>query len=294
METGAERETSGGASRPSESVKSSTEVMRSIQGFLAHRGLAIARAGVDPAASSGVAGLLKQADRNGMLHNLAAAIRPYGVDVDRWLGWLNGAKSPLLVNGVERASKDPRASSAVLDRNSRQQLRIDARLVTARRVRDEAVAAVEELEEESQMVRATNAAVLEFAIFEHMTKIMNSSLAVGPLWAFVRAVSAVDPDLDPDVSGLSEAERDLRIRLAQTRQEETDLIFQTLDFMCGDPRFESQLRLAILRLIEAVEPQIEARKAAGHKARPLSKIRTTMAASSSEEVIQILGGVPQV
>lgn len=295
METVAESETNGGASRPSGSVESSPEVMRSIASFLASRGSVIAGSGEDLAAlSSGVADLLKQGDRSRMLLDLAANIRPYGVDVDRWLTWFDGGRSPLLVNGLERAVTDPRASSAILDRKTKQATRINSKLETARRAHEAAGLVVEKLEAEAQLVQATNAAVLEFAIFEHMTKLMNSTLAVGPLWTFARAIGAVDPYADPDVSQLSDAQIEKREAAAADRLSETELIFRTLDFMCGDRRFEHRLRAAMLRVVKESKADIANRDADGYKPRPLMKIRTTMPASSLDEARQILNGLPQI
>jgi len=167
--------------------------MSSIATFLGKRALVIAGLGNEPPVSSAeVLALTTAGAQQDVILGFIETIRPLGVDVDRWLAWFDGGSSPVMAvskaKSVERPIGERRAVTQMLDRKVKQTIAIEKKIAAARAAEAAAKLAVEELDEELVEARATNAAILEFAIFEHLMSIMSSNLAVGPLWAFMRAV----------------------------------------------------------------------------------------------------------
>ena len=102
-----------------------------------------------------------------------------------------------------------------------------------------------------------DAAILEWAISEHLVAIMAPMFAMGPAWTVMRVISSYISDtamaeetrLIRDSAKRQEAVEDLR----RTREQGTERILETFDLWAGDIDFERDLREAIERVVKTYE-----------------------------------------
>ena len=294
-ETTGEDVTGSGAERPLGSVGVVPGSMNIIASFLARRALVIAEAGGKPALTGEeFLELTKPTLQNAMLLDLIEKVRPSGLDLDRWLAWMDGGSSPVKVTSVDRPTDERRAPLTILARRTKAVIRTEKQLAAARRTVEVATKHIEDLESQLAEIRATNAAILEFDILERMMSIMKSNLAVGPVWTFVRAIGSHDPEGDFDTSDATAPMLVAYAKQTETRLSETKAIFECLDLMAGDKDFEKLLRETILKLVVSHEAHLEDLKASGTRVRPMAKIKTSMNTDSRDEVARVIGSLPTI
>ncbi|MEL0210503.1 MAG: hypothetical protein VW891_07965 [Novosphingobium sp.] len=135
-----------------------------------------------------------------------------------------------------------------------------------------------------------DAGLVQYAVSDHLAKIVNSVFAMGPAWGLMRAVSSyLDPEaIERDLMHVSAAKRaEFEARLRQAREKSSELILRLLDLWLADPGFESELHDAIFAVAQKYDG-LE-RKAA--KPRSPQAMRKSVPAEGKSNVAEVLAGL---
>lgn len=89
-------------------------------------------------------------------------------------------------------------------------------------------------------------------------KLFSPLFAMGPAWTLMRAISGHVPDEIADEMTFMLQGKDKERGIAQlreTKQRESQGLFDALDFWSGNADFEMEVRAAVLRVVEEFGPR---------------------------------------
>lgn len=225
--------------------------------------------------SSGVfSDFLRSEDAPEFFDFLLSSIAPKGIDPALWMRWLRGGETPQIKNPWAIRSANPSSRKVrktefieTATNRSKRQRDLVARLIAKRAEMDREI---EQEQQKLQLFMNAERAAFMAVLGNEVARLMSARIAVGPLFTIARAISATVPEshvservkvsIDPD-------REKVRAALSIGRAETTDFILQELDFFCGYPFAEDQLRSAILDCLQRLRDDREEAEKMGRKAR---------------------------
>ncbi|WNO53173.1 hypothetical protein [Stakelama saccharophila] len=237
---------------PQKGTRSSPEISDRVLKYIE----AVARnsTGHTAPATSALFDLHDAPEREEKLRELVDAIRPSDINPSIWLAWLDGGTEPFDGRRLGRPKITSDANSGrKLGRLSKRVKDTAASVSAAQRELAKAEAKVEAAEAAHAEAKSMDAAVLEWAVSEHLLHRMSPVFAMGPAWTVMRVISAyMTPEmLDPDLKLLAGDRKQMRAaELREKRSKETQRILDVLDLWCGDVEFEFELREAIVKVVD--------------------------------------------
>lgn len=250
-ENGSER----GLEAPASDLPVGAEGMAAILGMVASRSLDH-RGGLSLDSVS-LESLRTQEGREALLREFVVAMMPDRVNPTLWLRWLDGTAKPFERVRVARPDPADQSLGRALDRQSKRVGKAVLGVQNARRSREAAERREREAEQALIEARALDAAMIEYAVSEHLLAAMAPMFAMGPAWTVMRALSGHVP--------VEEMEEELRLErnpnkrseleavVRRERQEETDRVMDALDYWAGDVHFEREVRDAVAGVVKGYE-----------------------------------------
>lgn len=201
--------------------------------------------------------LRTQEGREALLREFVVAMMPDRVNPTLWLRWLDGTAKPFERARVARPDPADQSLGRALDRQSKRVGKAVLGVQNARRSREAAERREREAEQALIEARALDAAMIEYAVSEHLLAAMAPMFAMGPAWTLVRALSGhvpaeeMEEELRLERNPTKRAELEAVVR--RERQEETDRVMDALDYWAGDAAFEREIRDAVAGVVKGYE-----------------------------------------
>lgn len=236
--------------------------------------------------------LRRQETREEVLRSLLEGLCPDEVNPELWMVWFKGGKDPHFVSETARS----RLHKPRVDRSTGKALSHSTKRIQSASKKVEAARRdLEEAERELAAEKAFDAAILQWAVSEHLVDIMSPMFAMGPAWTIMRAVSAYAPPelleaetaLAPDPKR-RQAAQDAFLR---ERSESTERMLAVLDLWSGDADFESDIRAAVEDVVKRYEPRAKERAAKGVRDRSAAARRGSVRPETATERSEVLDGL---
>lgn len=238
-----------------------------------------------------LADLRKAPDRVQLIDQLASDIRPEGVSVNLWVDWLTGGRAPLDANALQRPVASKESAGRLLSRAALHTSVADKKVAAAKDKIAKAEAELAAATQEALVIRATEAACLQWAAGQQLLSYMSEVFAMGPAWTILRSISSFISISEEEVEKMPKSQREAYDERAKERTKETDDLLVGLDFFCGDRRFETAIRMAILKVIEDFAYTRREMEEEGAKPRSVRQLRKS-ARSDGSDMKQVFSGLP--
>lgn len=238
-----------------------------------------------------LAGIREEEPRAARLREFVAAMLPHDIDPSIWLSWLGGRTEPFDGRRLARPRLTSDANSGrTLKRTSERVKRTAATVAAAKRKLAKAQQQVDEAEAAHAEAQSMDAAIIEWAVSEHVAGLLAPIFAMGPAWTVMRAISAhMDPDaLEIDLRLLTGPRRErAEARIRDERSKETQGMLDVLDRWSGDAEFELELREAI----KTVTDDYKGRSREGLLRRSRADLRNSLPPGLARDADEILEGL---
>lgn len=250
-----ENGTDRGPEAPASDAPAGAEGMATILAMVASRSLDH-RGGLSLDSAS-LESLRTQEGREALLREFVVAMMPDRVNPTLWLRWLDGSAKPFERARVTRPDPADQSLGRALERQSKRVGKAVLGVQNARRSREAAERREREAEQALIEARALDAAMIEYAVSEHLIAAMAPMFAMGPAWTVMRALSGhvpaeeMEEELRLERNPTKRAELEAVVR--RERQEETDRVMDALDYWAGDVHFEREIRDAVVGVVKGYE-----------------------------------------
>lgn len=233
-------------------------------------------------------GLRKTAERASILSDMVREIAPPNVNPVLWTKWLEGGKPPIMDVPERPSLKKPTKAS---ERPANLVIRTTPRVTAQEAVVAETRERLKAEEEHLQMLKAHDAAALQFVIINGLIDLMQPAFAMGPAWTMMRALSS---HLSPETAELhlgflvGKERKTAETGLGQERIAQTEEMMDALDFFSGDAEFEEALRNAVLKVVKDSKARRSELEKSGRKSRSKEKRKLEVhpaARNGADEVV---------
>lgn len=228
--------------------------------------------------------LMEDETRRVLLEKLLLEVTPKDVDVGLWTKWLSGGVTPFKHKLAKPASGHERPIQT-LERSGSRAAKLEAKIAKLK-------AQLEDEERQLKFERASVAAVLQYYVTDQLVEIMSPTVAMGPAWTILRALSGyVNDEIVASLPPLP-IKVDPVEYYRSRRMAESEKIMSALDHFAGHIEFEQALRSAIAQVVTEFEPRRPEVKKRGGKARPLEELRAGPDPFATADAQDILAALP--
>ena len=215
--------------------------------------------------------------RNEVLQSLVHSMTPKNGDPELWTGWLAGGPGPFQRVKLKQPDPGSQPIQRALDRKSSSVSKAKRGVHDAKRTLEAAQRKLAEAEQKLADSCAEDAALIQYAVNNHIVEIMKPMFSMGPAWTVMRVISAYYPPilLEEQLEFFRSPEKraNKEQQLRHERREETNRMLDMLDHWSGDLDFEYELREAI----EKVTGRYAKRERKGCSVRTDKAMATTLA-----------------
>ena len=259
----------GGAKRPSDR---SQEGQPGLAELLRHLGeLSLRGDGTATPSAESAMGFRTLAAREAMLSDLVAGMCPPGINPQFWLQWMKGGEEPYEAPNLRRPRTSDKNIGRAVDRSNR---RVDLGVERVEKARTALALAERDLE----ATRAFDAALVQWAVSDHLASVMAPMFAMGPAWVIMRVLSGYVgvAEMTEETALASSAKQTAEIegRVRADRKASSRTALDVLDLWAGDVGFERDLRLAVMGVVERYEKREADAERAGRRRRSRAMMAT--------------------
>ncbi|QAY80221.1 hypothetical protein [Sphingosinicella sp. BN140058] len=268
MATGNEGETDGGQNGPSGSVGDAVEILAGFAGQLSRRVLDPSRG--ETVEASLQRNLLSEPERARFLNELLVQIVPARANVDLWMAYLEGGRSPFGDKVLQKVASGDEKPIQSLQRAGPRVARQEKKVAGLRAQRDLLDVQIRAEEDKQAYYQAIEAAALQWFVTDELLKMTAGVFAMGPAWTVMRAISSFLSDEAVEretMLAIGDEKQHEAARLRAERASETELMLGSLDFFCGYEPYEAELRRALLEVARKFEVRRDEAAGDGRRAR---------------------------
>lgn len=236
--------------------------------------------------------LRDQPEREKALMEFVAAMMPTAVNPDLWMAWLNGGESPFAGAKLAHPDPDGQSISRAADRQMKRVRKSSEKLAAARKAAEVANRNLATAEKIAAVEMSFDAGLVQYAVSDHLLKLLSSIFAMGPAWTLMRAASShVDMvALEQEMILIKKPEQReafVERRIAERKASSLELL-QSLDYWCGDADYEAEIHDALKQVVkryEGIERKDGRVRGPGAYAKSVSNVR------AKRDAAQVLAGL---
>lgn len=225
--------------------------------------------------------------RSKVLDDIVLSLAPAGIAPGVWLRWLRGEDSPLSSNGLKKPVPLKHGQDKQLMRGPASVKMYQERVAKAREELAQA-------EEELAYYEARDKSLIEWAVTDHLVRMIAPVFAMGPAWTVMRALSGYLSDEYADFQTRmldGKAKERAIAELREEKQKESDALLAELDLWAGNEKFERAIRAAIADVVRDFEPEREAWVSTGRRPRSRAEIRESANPEAQTDRNEVLAGL---
>lgn len=283
-----EQSEEGGAKRPTEASVDASGIAALLRHVLDR---AIGPGGDLAPETASIIALRKQPSRERELRDLVSALSPGEVNPDLWSRWMAGGEEPFQAPKLKRVRGKELNSGRTMERSS-------SRVLAAEAAMEKAEQDLAARKAEFEQALAFDRAVVQFCVSEHLASIIAPIFAMGPAWTIMRVLSAyvgpVEMAEETAMASTPKRKAEIETQVREERRKDSEKALRVLDQWGSDGEFEGELRMAIMRVVEAYAERDEDAAARGLRRRPVKDVRSSIRADATMMKDQILDGFPSL